>query len=815
MNGVLLENLSYQEIVTKIRESPQVVHLVLEKGKPIETKCSRNEIHQKEIDSITSDLAEHSSAKDFSSVKANKTQENSKNNYIIPTPFELSNELVSNSADNSFSSLPTSTASPTPYSAKERNSAPSSYQHNSSNKNAGSEGISSLSSAHSDVGFSSKLNSAKDFSSHPHAKVRNQSNDGCRTPKANPNSLTSYKSTPNLADNSDEEENINKSHYLNKSYDCLLSPLFMHPHQALIDFYQNYSYIRGSSSNIHQIPAVPIRKKKLKKIEDIYNYSNSENTFYVSIRKSSRGLGLSILGGRDACKNDPFSQLIRIRKLYPLQPALECGKLAIGDVILEVNGTNMIGLTNTEALEVLRSAPMDVVLKVFRPSKSLIPSFSTYKGAIWPLFDSSSSSASSSLSHRETNSYNVETGEFEVTLIKRGGSLGFTISKKEISGENPTEGIYVKALVREPAVSDGRIQPGDQILEVNGTTISSMSHSEAISFLRNTPSTVTLKLYRGETIATSGGLEDYHISKPLRWEALELLNDRVKHKDHEEYNTLKKKIKKKLANVSNAPSNSSTESGSTSSSSGQEHVIDESLETSISEDLALEGIGLQRNQRPKSLDVLNSSDRKHCSGFTEEDVFHRQSSVMCPNVEQKVKSESSQNESPTKKGGKNLLKWRGSTLPDSEDSNSLTGHEIFNISSQSSCTADTSNPVELSSDDEKPVPYPRTTSYKSEWVNSFEVCLDRGWHGRLGFSLFDPPPVETDSPRNLLPISAEVKAVYPGSLADKDGRIKVGDRIVEVNKECLLNKSATEVIDILRKTRGVTKMIFCRLEKRS
>lgn len=72
-----------------------------------------------------------------------------------------------------------------------------------------------------------------------------------------------------------------------------------------------------------------------------------ENTFTVKICKSSRGLGLSISGGRDASRKDPFSQLIQIRKLYPLQPALECGKLALGDVILEVNGISMLGLTNT------------------------------------------------------------------------------------------------------------------------------------------------------------------------------------------------------------------------------------------------------------------------------------------------------------------------------------------------------------------------------------------------------------------------------------------------------------------------------------
>lgn len=64
-------------------------------------------------------------------------------------------------------------------------------------------------------------------------------------------------------------------------------------------------------------------------------------------------------------------------------------------------------------------------------------------------------------------------------------------------------------------------------------------------------------------------------------------------------------------------------------------------------------------------------------------------------------------------------------------------------------------------------------------VHTFDVSLDRGWHLRLGFSVCDPAEADSDSRRDALPFAAEVKAVYPGSLADKDGRIKVGDRIVE------------------------------------
>lgn len=47
-------------------------------------------------------------------------------------------------------------------------------------------------------------------------------------------------------------------------------------------------------------------------------------------------------------------------------------------------------------------------------------------------------------------------------MTKVNGSLGFTLRKEDHSAL----GHYVRALVREPALSDGRIQPGDRIVAV-------------------------------------------------------------------------------------------------------------------------------------------------------------------------------------------------------------------------------------------------------------------------------------------------------------------------------------------------------------
>lgn len=48
-------------------------------------------------------------------------------------------------------------------------------------------------------------------------------------------------------------------------------------------------------------------------------------------------------------------------------------------------------------------------------------------------------------------------------MVKQQGSLGFTLRKEDES----VLGHYVRALVREPATTDGRIKPGDKIVAVS------------------------------------------------------------------------------------------------------------------------------------------------------------------------------------------------------------------------------------------------------------------------------------------------------------------------------------------------------------
>lgn len=63
---------------------------------------------------------------------------------------------------------------------------------------------------------------------------------------------------------------------------------------------------------------------------------STENTFTVIVEKDGRGLGMSVCGG---------GGLVRIRRLYPPQPAWRTGRLAPRDLLLSANGVPLAGLS--------------------------------------------------------------------------------------------------------------------------------------------------------------------------------------------------------------------------------------------------------------------------------------------------------------------------------------------------------------------------------------------------------------------------------------------------------------------------------------
>ncbi|XP_040603651.1 FERM and PDZ domain-containing protein 2 isoform X2 [Mesocricetus auratus] len=95
--------------------------------------------------------------------------------------------------------------------------------------------------------------------------------------------------------------------------------------------------------------------------------------FEVKLKKNSSGLGFSFVQMERGSCSHLKSDLVRIKRLFPGQPAEEHGGIAAGDIILAVNGKSTEGLAFQEVLHILRGAPEEVMLLLCRPPPGTLP----------------------------------------------------------------------------------------------------------------------------------------------------------------------------------------------------------------------------------------------------------------------------------------------------------------------------------------------------------------------------------------------------------------------------------------------------------
>uniref|UniRef100_A0A8C3L0M7 Tyrosine-protein phosphatase non-receptor type 13 n=1 Tax=Chrysolophus pictus TaxID=9089 RepID=A0A8C3L0M7_CHRPC len=269
-----------------------------------------------------------------------------------------------------------------------------------------------------------------------------------------------------------------------------------------------------------------------------YSFVTAENTFEVKLLKNSSGLGFSFCREDNPTPEQLGSTIVRVKKLFPGQPAAESGQIDIGDVILKVNGASLKGLSQQEVISALRGTSPEVSLLLCRPLPGILPDIDpallTPISSPLQVFpdvnkevsgpsneeqgDSSEENETTDLSKRRLkspsrrDSYSdssrsgdeetmdslppdeavTQEVELQVTLTKsEKGSLGFTVTKG-----NDNVGCYIHDIVQDPAKSDGRLRPGDRLIKVNDIDVTNMSHTDAVSFLRAAPKTVRLVLGR-------------------------------------------------------------------------------------------------------------------------------------------------------------------------------------------------------------------------------------------------------------------------------------------------------------------------------
>nr|XP_040049031.1 membrane-associated guanylate kinase, WW and PDZ domain-containing protein 3a isoform X1 [Gasterosteus aculeatus aculeatus] len=247
--------------------------------------------------------------------------------------------------------------------------------------------------------------------------------------------------------------------------------------------------------------------------------SSRPECFDVTLqRKDNEGFGFVIL----TSKNKPPPGVIphKIGRIIEGSPTDRIGQMKVGDRISAVNGLSIMELSHNDIVQLIKDAGNCVTLTVVPEDDSAPPS------------GTNSAKQSPSAQHRamgqQPPSYPDRNGDTEVrnsfppsemgTFIMSGSKQGCFVVELDRSqrgfgfslrgGKEYNMGLFILRLAEDgPALRDGRIHVGDQIVEINGEATQGITHTRAIELIQAGGSKVHLLLRPGQ------GLVPDHSSK--------------------------------------------------------------------------------------------------------------------------------------------------------------------------------------------------------------------------------------------------------------------------------------------------------------
>ncbi|XP_042660462.1 multiple PDZ domain protein isoform X14 [Tyto alba] len=202
----------------------------------------------------------------------------------------------------------------------------------------------------------------------------------------------------------------------------------------------------------------------------------------IELVNDGSGLGFGIVGGK--------STGVIVKTILPGGVADQHGRLRSGDHILKIGDTDLAGMSSEQVAQVLRQCGNRVKLVVARgPVEEPLPP-AVPPGTPVPISIPEKQADASVDSCEDGEKFNVE-------LTKNNQGLGVTIAGYIGDKTSEPSGIFVKSITKGSAVDhDGRIHVGDQIIVVDGTNLQGFTNQQAVDVLRHTGQTVRLTLIR-------------------------------------------------------------------------------------------------------------------------------------------------------------------------------------------------------------------------------------------------------------------------------------------------------------------------------
>jgi len=199
----------------------------------------------------------------------------------------------------------------------------------------------------------------------------------------------------------------------------------------------------------------------------------------VTIRKNNReSLGMRIGGGIGSNEGDTP---IYIANIHPHGCIGKSKQLKKGDLLLRVNESSLDGLTHAQAVATLKATinvNSVVLLAMDGPETSYGPSNFIPSWMYWQKLPRSLQYPKTVILHR-----------------RDGTSWGFSIVGGSDPGSDRTEPVHVLFVVPEsPAAKDGKLKCGDRLLAVDGQSLEVVTHSTAVTMLKQTSTRVVMEV---------------------------------------------------------------------------------------------------------------------------------------------------------------------------------------------------------------------------------------------------------------------------------------------------------------------------------
>ncbi|GFG33969.1 hypothetical protein Cfor_07519, partial [Coptotermes formosanus] len=245
---------------------------------------------------------------------------------------------------------------------------------------------------------------------------------------------------------------------------------------------------------------------------DIEDELKCESVEYVVMHNESGPLGIHVVPDYDRLGKD---RGLLVQGIEPGGRIDRDGRLAVYDRIIEINGQNLLNMPFQRVQEIFKDSLRcpELRLRVIKHHSSAIdhnfkkPPPPVFPRTIRGLDDRENVAMVEGEERRNLQTANTRKigRKIEMELTKGTYGLGFSITTRD----NPAGGncpIYIKNILpKGAAVEDGRLKPGDRLLEVNGVEMTGKTQSEAVAVLRNAPqgSKVSIVVSRQEDSSTS------------------------------------------------------------------------------------------------------------------------------------------------------------------------------------------------------------------------------------------------------------------------------------------------------------------------